>query len=328
MSEHMNASLFAEQNEGNENLNEKARIMHLICASGGVRAIFGCAGAIFGLEGQGYKEWHTIGGVSGGAIPAIATASGVNARDLLRQLLYSDISAMMKRSRRVLSVVWSYLHQDKTNYMPATALMDSEHLGKFIESIVPTWPKGFWTMAVAYIPERGFCQVLFTDHGVFRYFRDGSKEQLSDKPAPVGLALRATCAVPGVIGHVDYMGMSLYDGMLSWDGHCPIGVLNRHFGAEAGDIVACDVSPEKAGFSLSNTFLDYWTHPDGQARKVKALMDDWEAKGVSIVKAPITEFGTLHMRLPADKRRLAFKKAVRAVSVKFKRKNRHKKHAR
>jgi len=274
---------------------------------------------MYGLESRGMKEWRTIGGVSGGAIPALIIASGMSAHEMMQRLMQLDMKLFMTSSKRFFRVLLSYMRQDKTNYLPDTAIMDSTQLGQLLESMVPSWPKGFWTMAVTFLPEKeGFCQVLFTDHGVFLYHRDGSCEQLSDKPASVSLALRATCAVPGLIGHVEYMGMRLYDGMLSWDGHCPIGMVTRHFEAAPQDIWACDVAPELHGFSATNKFLDYWTHPDGRTAKIKDMMDEWERKGVTILKAPITEFDPMDLSLSQSKRTLAFQKAWTAVAEKFK----------
>jgi len=83
---------------------------------------------------------------------------------------------------------------------------------------------------------------------------------ISKKPAPVGLAIRATSAIPGVIDAVPYRGCYLFDGALSIDGRTPIGLAKRHHGAVAERTVAVDVgeNPESQTWLGRVFFALFW----------------------------------------------------------------------
>jgi predicted acylesterase/phospholipase RssA len=126
-------------------------------------------------------------------------------------------------------------------------VVDSHRLGRLLERFVPEWPKSYWTIAMA-----GDAMLLFTADGVFEY-RGGRKRQISGTPAPVGLAIRASCAVPGVIESVRFAGRELFDGALGPYGGCPTRMVKRHFGATARDIAAVDLV--KSASSRQDRFL-------------------------------------------------------------------------
>lgn len=214
---------------------------HLVCGAGGSRAILASAGAIMACKIAGVTEWQTIGGISGGSIPALALAGGIDPRDIMQLTVDVNFSSLIPRHATPLSTVLAFILKDRFEYTrPKKGVLSSDNLGKFIDSLVPVWPKNFWTMAVV-----ARTQILFTEDGVYQYLRNGQRRVLSDKPAPVGLAIRATCAIPGIIDAVPFHGRHLFDGALSWDGQCPVGVTERHFGAASKDVIACDVGEEK-----------------------------------------------------------------------------------
>lgn len=226
---------------------------HLVCGAGGSRAILASAGAIMATRLAGITDWQTVGGISGGSIPAVAMAAGVDPREIMQLTVDVDFSSLVPRHATPLSTVLAFILKDRFEYTrPKKGVLGSENLGKFIDSLVPVWPKNFWTMAVV-----ARTQIVFTDHGVFQYLKNGQRRILSDKPAPVGIAIRATCAIPGIIDAVEWNKRLLHDGALSWDGACPVGVSLRHFGADAKDIIACDVGDEKSR-SAGLTRL-FWT---------------------------------------------------------------------
>jgi hypothetical protein len=101
------------------------------------------------------------------------------------------------------------------------------------------WPKGYWTMAVV-----GDSQVLFDETGVYEIKPDGSRSTLSSTPASLGTAVRASCAVPGIISAMPFMGRFLHDGALSLDGRCPIAVPIANNGATKEQIIAIDAGEE------------------------------------------------------------------------------------
>lgn len=215
---------------------------HLVCGAGGSRAILGSAGAVMACKIAGITEWQTIGGISGGSIPALSLAAGIDPRDIMQLTVDVDFSSLVPRHATPISTILAFILKDRFEYTrPKKGVLSSEKLGAFIDSLVPTWPKNFWTMAVV-----ARTQILFTSDGVYQYLKNGQRRRLSDKPAPVGLAIRATCAIPGIIDAVPYHGRHLLDGALSWDGQCPVGVSQRYFGAEPHEILACDVGEEKS----------------------------------------------------------------------------------
>lgn len=215
---------------------------HIVCGAGGSRAILASAGAVMACKIAGITEWQSIGGISGGSIPAVALASGIDPRDIMQLTVDIDFSSLVPRHATPISTVLAFILKDRFEYTrPKKGVLSSEKLGTFIDSLVPVWPKGFWTMAVV-----ARTQILFTEHGVYQYLRNGQRRVLSTTPAPVGLAIRATCAVPGIIDAVPYQGRHLLDGALSWDGQCPVGISQRHFGADSNQIIACDVGEEKS----------------------------------------------------------------------------------
>jgi len=227
--------------------------LHLVCGAGGSRAILASAGAVMATRFAGITEWQTIGGISGGSIPAVALAAGIDPRELMQLTVDVDFSSLVPRHATPLSTVLAFILKDRFEYTrPRKGVLGSENLGKFIDSLVPTWPKNFWTMAVV-----ARTQILFTDHGVFQLLKNGQRRVLSTTPAPVGVAIRATCAIPGIIDAVEYKGRLLHDGALSWDGQCPVGIPQRNFGAKAKDVIGCDVGEEKSRWApLARIF---WT---------------------------------------------------------------------
>ncbi len=193
----------------------------------------------------GVTEWQTMGGISGGSIPAVALASGIDPRDIMQLTVDVDFSSLVPRHATPIATVIAFILRDRFEYTrPKKGVLGSENLGRFIDSLVPTWPKNFWTMAVV-----AKTQILFTEHGVFQNLSNGQRRVLSMEPAPVGIAIRATCAVPGIIDAVPYLGRHLVDGALSQDGQCPVGIPERYFGAAAKDIIACDVGDEQSRFA-------------------------------------------------------------------------------
>ena len=86
--------------------------------------------------------------------------------------------------------------------------------------------------------ERNFARRLHRT-GVDEFGFDGSHIRLSDEPAPISLAIRATCAVPGLLEAVEYRGRYLFDGALSPYGDNPVAFARKHLLGEEGLIVSC-----------------------------------------------------------------------------------------
>jgi predicted acylesterase/phospholipase RssA len=219
--------------------------------AGGSRAILANIGQLAAyINFADITEFNTIGGVSGGSIPtAIYAGLCEDPRyadrkkitpELLRMGIELDFSALVPRHATPLMTVFAFLLRDRFEYTrPKKGVLSSEGLGEFVDNRVSKWPKNYWTMAVM-----ARTQILFTAEGVWQYLRNGQKRLLSDEPAPLGLAVRASCAVPGIIDAAPWRGRHLFDGALSWDGQCPVGTVIKHYGVAAQDILACDVGDE------------------------------------------------------------------------------------
>lgn len=294
--------------------------MHLVCGAGGTRAILGSMGTVFGLHAQGINNWSSIGGISGGSIIAALFAAGHHPRKLLRTALTIDFNKLLLKKHGKLTVFRRYLKQEKHQVMPLTATLCSEPLGKLIDELVPSWPDRLWIMAVADVKDKGRCQVLFTRTGTFLHTRDGKTEKLSDTVPSVGTAVRASCAIPGAIGHVNFLGMDLFDGVLSWDGRCPVGLVHRHYAASYDEIVCCDVGDYDHPLGvLHNRFMDHWV---GESASNRKSLDHWESLGVKVVRATVNGFSSLHLKPSRKQRHVAIRKGFHAAHVTFKSKKR------
>lgn len=215
---------------------------NLIVSSGGTRAVLAGAGTIVAGHLAGI-EWGTIGGVSGGSIPTALLASGTPAPQLLRHAMAVDFSRLVDWEGGLCKSILAFATKDYHEHVrnrPATGILNTEKLGAFIDSHAnQTWPEKYWTMAAA-----GDSQILFNKDGVFEITLDGRVLTLSDKPAPLGLAVRASCTIPGIISAVSYQNRYLFDGALTRDGICPVGVKIRHFGLPASKIIASCVGED------------------------------------------------------------------------------------
>jgi predicted acylesterase/phospholipase RssA len=206
----------------------------------------------------GLNDWETIGGVSGGSIPTAFAAAGLEPAELMQLAVDIDFSSLVPRHATPLTTIIAFLLRDRFAYTrPRKGVLSSENLGRFMDERISKvlgadqpWPKNYWTMAVV-----ARTQVLFTADGVYQYLRSGQRRLLSDKPAPLGLAIRASCAVPGIIDSVPYNGRHLFDGALSWDGDCPVGIPVRHFEASPDEVIGLDVGEEEHRFAgLARSF--------------------------------------------------------------------------
>lgn len=239
--------------------------IHLVGSSGGSRAILGVAGSIPAIEQAGIKNLESIGGISGGSIPTAMYALGLSAKETLRLAVDIDFSSKLIRHASILHILFAYFMQGRfAQTRPRKGVMSSEPLGEYIDEIVTRlqaesspslingWPKGYWTMAV-----QGENKILFTEHGVFELTPDGKRNVLSNKPAPLGLAVRASCAVPGIISAVYYKGRYLFDGALTRHGRCPIDIPIAHKSALPEYIIAVDVGDDDS--KKSQRLMKLWS---------------------------------------------------------------------
>lgn len=297
--------------------------LHYAVGSGGVVAI--CAGiaGLGALSLAGVDELESLMGASGGAIPASLRAMGYSATELMHMGLEEDfgkhisikggVFESVTEIRRSLSRL-TRLAQSSSRTEPLEAdeswsssgIFGTSKLGKFIQckadakGLANSWPKNFCTVATL----KDGSLLVFRADGIFliRWIAGRSScKQLSKEPAPLQLAIRASCAIPGVMTAIDYMGMLLFDGALSRDGLCPVGFMIRHFGVKAEDIVACRVGEDASHYiygRTQRTIRRIWmVHPDYH----------WgsETTGATEFRPPIDHIHSLKFQLSRDEKWLA-----------------------
>ncbi len=268
--------------------------LDLILGAGGSRAILASTGVILAGHHAGISSWRTICGVSGGSVPAVMLAGGVEPTQIVRNVIEIDFLSQLTPLVSKPRIFWAFFVKECLwRKRRGRGVLGSENLGRYVEQHVPTWPKNFWTVAVA-----GKRSLLFTAEGVFEMLADGGLRQLSDKPAPVGLAIRATCAVPGIIDGVDYQGQLLLDGALSV-GRCPTVLAKRYLNAQPGALVACDVGEEAVA---DNLFFRVMRRILCGKCCDPAPMIPTDTQGVVMVEPPPANIATLELKLSADQK--------------------------
>lgn len=221
-------------------------VAHYVISAGGSRAILAGCGSIFASQIAGI-EWSTIGGVSGGSIPAVLLASGLPPAKLLELALKIDFREMCVntagRWETLLAILLKEYHENPKN-RTGYGVMETDKLGQFIDTLVPVWPDKFWTMAVD-----GDDQIVFKKDGIFRYDAKGRCTKLASDPGSTGFAVRATCTIPGVTKAPKFMGRYIFDGAFSKYGMCPVGLPIEHFGHNPEEVVGLCVGEDmETGF--------------------------------------------------------------------------------
>ncbi len=276
-------------------------LFDLVCGSGGSKAILASAGAILACHFAGIKRFRRIGGASGGSIATALLASGMHPTKLVRLAMETDFTDLITRHASLWQVIVTYFLKDNFYLLvrPRKGLFSSYRLGKFIDEHVPAWPDNFWTVAVS-----GSCQFVFTKDGVYEYRVDGTHRRVSKQPAPVGLAVRASSAIPGVFDAIKYRGHYLFDGALSVDGRTPVGPLHRHHGNAAPErIIAVDVGDDSTERPMMMFLLwkVFWRLVCGKHCPIEGETPV-NSRGTILVQPEITEFESLQFKLDAAKK--------------------------
>ncbi len=230
----------------------------LVVSSGGATSALAGAGTLLACELAGIHSFRRIGGVSGGAIVSVLKSLGLSNVELVKMALKTEFAdhiclkdgvAGALNALRNWGKVEAECHgaQDTYTTWKMTGLYGSDKLGALIDKKAVeagrdpnVWPESYWTMAT----EKDGSQVYFCKDGVYRIRVNGGVTKISDTPPPVALAVRFSCTIPGVLAAIEYKGMVLFDGALSRDGLCPVGMLIRHFGADPYKVIACRVGED------------------------------------------------------------------------------------
>ncbi len=302
-------------------------VLHLAGSSGGARAILATCGLLLASEFAGIK-YKTKGGISGSAITLYFYAKTGSAVQCLNLALSMDFDSLletkrgnwlkvvlelakkrhvkraMEAARRLLKMTPAADAPSK-KLRPVKGVYSTEKLGQFIRKMaanaegVEEWPKNFWVSAVTEDAE-----VFFTGHGVFIVCPGGILRILDRKPAPVSLAILATCAIPGIMNSQKYKGLDLYDGFLGKGGRCPIEVPLRIYGAKHRDIVACDVGDDNNRTSRRLSRFWRWMCGDQCLPDLDADLPAFVRNGDPVIHVDmdIDYFRTLDFDLTADQK--------------------------
>ena len=203
---------------------------HIVLGSGGSKAALSGAGVVLAARAAEIKI-DTIGGVSGGFVPAALAATEMPSHRFLEIAKGTDIAALLTQRRLFTQVVREHKPLD----LLRDGIYDTAPLGQMVQSHMPSdaWPEKLWTMAVG----GAHSEVVFTNKGVTEYSPNG-QHILSNKAPSVGDAVRATSAIPGVLQSMEIYGRRLYDGALGHFGKCPADMAKTHFGIPEERIIA------------------------------------------------------------------------------------------
>jgi len=302
--------------------------LHLAGSSGGARAILASCGVLLASELAGIK-YKSTGGISGSAITLYAYAKTGSAVECLKMVLALDFGKYLETKRgnwfkvfldlakrrhlkgalevakRALRIKEKPGDDSSKRSRPIKGVYGTAKFGQFIRQMalnangVEEWPKGFWTSAVSEEAE-----VFFTEQGVFICGKDGVLRILDRRPAPVSLAILASCAIPGVMDSQRYKGLDLYDGFLGKGGRCPIEVPLRLFGAKHREIVACDVGDDRTRMSLRIARLWRWMCGDNCIPDVDDDLPTFIRNGDPVIHVDmdILFFKTLEFDLTQDQK--------------------------
>ncbi len=290
---------------------DSAPQMHLLVSSGGSRAILAGAGVILACDHAGIKDWKSIGGISGGSLPTVMMASGMDAKTTVTTALDVDFSSLLTRRGSMIKILFAYLMQSRyEKSRPRFGVLSSEKVGEFIERVVaqqmgkPFWPTKYWTMANV-----GDDQLVFNSTGVHQMMKNGDYAILNTEAGPLGASIRGSCAVPGIIDAVpiEVAGKSfwLHDGALSAEGRTPVSIPEKFYGAQPQNIIVCDVGDGADAKSKrqSKRTVKIWRWICG-----KLCVPDFEPepltseKGYIIIEPTITNFGSLQFTLTRDQK--------------------------
>lgn len=228
------------QNMASSLPQENPRELHAVFGSGGTQALLAGTGSLLAFHAGGLTKWTSVGGASAGSMPAVLLAAGVPPNEFLSHVLETDFQKLLKLKSTPVGLLFALLRKYYYEVTrPAMGVYDPSLLREFIDTIVPVWPKNYWTVAACH-----HGQVLFTADGVYKYGAKHFRHQLSPTPPSVGWAVHASCAIPGILHAMPLHGENLFDGALSGDGDCPVGVVWRHFPGEDKKVFAVDVGED------------------------------------------------------------------------------------
>lgn len=268
--------------------------LHIVFGSGGTKAILGGTGTLLALELAGLKEFRSIGCASGGSIPAALLSGRIPIDKALRVIVDTDFQGLLTPRVGVFGRLLALLRKPHLESVrPARGAYKTDKMSAFVNSLVPEWPENFWTIASC---DHGL--VLFSKDGVTKWGPNHQGVFLSQTPVNMGLAVNATCAIPGILDAAELDGELLFDGALAGDGVCPVGTAVRHFGASRERTIAIDVGEEP--ITRARWLRILWSIFCGGKCVTVDSPHETEEGGLILVKPEITGFHGLKFELSRD----------------------------
>jgi hypothetical protein len=279
-----------------------ARGWHLVCGSGGSKAGLTSTGVILACRAAELKL-DTIGGVSGGAIPAAMAAAELPSHKLIDLAKATDFSGLLDKKK----LLTPFIKERKPIDLLQDGMYGSSKLGELTDAHVKEWPTKFWTMAVG-----DHSEMMFTKNGVMEYTREGSRNLVSNKPAQLGDAVRASCAIPGVLESVTLVGRRLFDGALGKFGKCPTAMVTSHYGVPSENIIAS--LPVGAMSTLNKSLYLFAKYLSGNLEKEhRGVM---ETAGI-VIRPEVNSFHSMKFLLNANQKDEAILAGYRSAIEQF-----------
>jgi predicted acylesterase/phospholipase RssA len=279
------------------------KAINLVFGSGGSKAILAGVGAILAIK-QADLNVATVGGVSGGSIPAYLFSSGMAVRPMVHEVLTVDFMSMVRPKTGLFKRLWAllmkYQHEKRRTREGVYTWYDMKAHFDMLSN--DQWPAGLYIIACC---DHG--QIIFDQKGVTKYKDAGGKEVLDNEAESVGLAMAASCAVPGIIDLVPYNDEWLFDGALGTDGVCPVTPVTRHFGQPQSSVVAFDVGEDS--IKSARWFRLWWQLSCGRGNDTCGAFEGThpdESQGrIVITPPPIRGYHALKFNLNRNQKWIA-----------------------
>jgi hypothetical protein len=281
---------------------------HIVLGSGGSKAALTGAGVVLATRAARLRI-ESIGGVSGGFVPAALAATDMPSHQFLAVARKTDIASLLTQRPLFTQVVKEGRKLD----LLKDGLYDTTPLGDMVHGHMPNakWPDKLWTMAVG----DEHSQVVFTKNGVTEYGPSG-QVILSGKPPKVGEAVRATSAIPGVLASMELYGRRLYDGALGKFGKCPSDMAKMHFGIPEERVIAS--LPVGAMTTSNKKLYQFAKYLSGNTDKAE---ENFVEHAGIVVRPEVKSFHSLRFSLRPAQREDAILAGYRAAIEQFAKSN-------
>jgi len=271
--------------------------LHVVFGSGGTKTLLAGAGAVLAFDVGGIDQLETIGAASGGSFIASILARKLPPKRFLPEMIDTDFAKLLAPRvcalSRLLALLNKFRHEQSR---PRRGVYSVKALRHKVNALVPTWPERLWIVASG----NNNSQILFTWKGVYRCSQSQQVELISSRPPAVGLAVTASCGIPGILDSTKYRGELLFDGALSGDGDVPVDVIPRHFGQQEDSLtIAMDtgedpIKKQRWLRALWHLFSGSWNEPpiDGIHPKPRP--------GLLLLTPNVTGFHPLQWKIKRD----------------------------